>query len=184
MVARCADVHRSPESVLSTLARDARVLRAWRPGTRSLCEAVAIAAVRMRREPPIDPCGKPCFYAAAMAAVPVELRPVPDDDGLDGRVRVIRAPAVAAVHAPLDRYIAAKAFASWTAYQGRGIATIVRGLEAAARAGPRRGRAPVPRSRSCARRRSAARGVSLRRLHPESPCGGRGLAEGWSAVEV
>ena len=28
-------------------------------------------------------------------------------------------------------YVAAKAFASWTAYQGRGVATIVRGLEAA-----------------------------------------------------
>jgi hypothetical protein len=27
--------------------------------------------------------------------------------------------------------VAAKAFASWTAYQGRGVATIVRGLEAA-----------------------------------------------------
>ena len=33
--------------------------------------------------------------------------------------------------APLNRYLAAKAFASWTAYQGRGVATIVRGLEAA-----------------------------------------------------
>jgi len=31
----------------------------------------------------------------------------------------------------VNRYIAAKAFASWTAYQGRGVATVVRGLEAA-----------------------------------------------------
>ena len=45
--------------------------------------------------------------------------------------------------------VAAKAFASWTAYQGRGVATIVRGLEAAvalvrveaARAMPRSDRA-------------------------------------------
>jgi hypothetical protein len=34
-------------------------------------------------------------------------------------------------HRPINRYLAAKAFASWTAYQGRGLATIVRGLEAA-----------------------------------------------------
>src|SRR6187549_2295659 len=37
--------------------------------------------------------------------------------------------------APVPRagncYLAAKAFASWTAYQGRGVATIVRGIEAA-----------------------------------------------------
>ena len=32
---------------------------------------------------------------------------------------------------PVNRYLAAKAFASWTAYQGRGLATIVRGLESA-----------------------------------------------------
>jgi hypothetical protein len=35
------------------------------------------------------------------------------------------------VHAPVVRYIAAKAFASWTAYQGRGVRTIVRGIAAA-----------------------------------------------------
>ena len=33
--------------------------------------------------------------------------------------------------APVNRFLAAKAFASWTAYQGRGVKTIVRGLEAA-----------------------------------------------------
>ena len=31
----------------------------------------------------------------------------------------------------LRNYVAAKAFASWTAYQGRGVASIVRGLDAA-----------------------------------------------------
>jgi hypothetical protein len=34
-------------------------------------------------------------------------------------------------HRPVNNYLAAKAFASWTAYQGRGLATIVRGLDAA-----------------------------------------------------
>jgi hypothetical protein len=32
---------------------------------------------------------------------------------------------------PLNRYLAAKAFATWSAYKGRGLATIVRGLDAA-----------------------------------------------------
>jgi hypothetical protein len=31
----------------------------------------------------------------------------------------------------LKRYLASKAFASWTAYQGRGVLSVVRGLEAA-----------------------------------------------------
>ena len=34
-------------------------------------------------------------------------------------------------NAPLNRYLAAKSFATWTAYQGRGVATIVRGLDCA-----------------------------------------------------
>ena len=40
-------------------------------------------------------------------------------------------PRWAAFHAPLQRYLAAKAFANWTGYQGRGVLSIVRGLEAA-----------------------------------------------------
>ena len=38
---------------------------------------------------------------------------------------------MAALATPLKRYLANKAFASWTAYQGAGILSIVRGLEAA-----------------------------------------------------
>jgi hypothetical protein len=40
-------------------------------------------------------------------------------------------PAWSGFHGPLNRYLGAKAFASWTAYQGRGVATIVGGLNAA-----------------------------------------------------
>jgi hypothetical protein len=132
MVARCADVHRSPESVLSTLARDARVLRTWRPGSRSLCEAVRMLPSACVESPPHMTLPESlALYAVAMAAVPVELRPLPDADGLEDAFEAFVRPQWPAVHAPLNRYIAAKAFASWTAYQGRGVATIVRGLEAA-----------------------------------------------------
>ena len=41
------------------------------------------------------------------------------------------APAWNEWHAPLRRYLAAKAFVSWTAYQGRGVLSIARGLDAA-----------------------------------------------------
>jgi hypothetical protein len=66
-----------------------------------------------------------------IAAVPEELKPPDDEEGLDDAwVNHVR--NVWREHrAPIDRFLAAKAFASWTAYQGRGVKTIVRGLEAA-----------------------------------------------------
>ena len=68
----------------------------------------------------------------AMRRVPDELKPEPDEAGLDEAFDAARAgPSGSGSRAPLNRYLAAKAFASWTAYQGRGVATIVRGLEAA-----------------------------------------------------
>ena len=132
MVERCADLTRSPESVLATLARDARILRTWTPGGITLQEAVAgLPAAYLdgwRHEHLEASLG---FHADAMGAVPDDLRPQPDEQGLEHAYRTHVYGAWDGFHAPLDRYLAAKAFASWTAYQGRGVATIVRGLEAA-----------------------------------------------------
>ena len=66
-----------------------------------------------------------------MSAVPDAVRPEPDEAGLREAFDRSVAPVWAAWHAPLRRYLAARAFANWTAYQGRGLLTIVRGLEAA-----------------------------------------------------
>lgn len=132
MVARCAGLTRRPESVLATLERDARVLGAWRPGERTLPEAVAglprdwvEAEAPDRLEPSL------ALHAEVLAAVPVEWRPDPDTAGLeDAFARQVR-PAWDGFRAPLNRYLAAKVFATWTAYQGQGVATIVRGVQAA-----------------------------------------------------
>ena len=71
-------------------------------------------------------------HREVMTAVPPELAPARDEEGLaQAFARFVR-PRWGAYRGPVNRFIAAKAFASWTAYQGRGIATIVRGLEAAA----------------------------------------------------
>ena len=71
------------------------------------------------------------LHSEVMSAVPRDVRPEPDDAGL--RAAFVRAvmPEWAAWQEPLRKYLAAKAFANWTAYQGRGVLTIVRGLEAA-----------------------------------------------------
>lgn len=137
MVRRCADLTRTPESVLATLMRDARLLATWTPAgpeepRRRLCDAVAALPrdyVAAAAPPTLEPSLR--IHADVMRAVPHDLRPEPDGQGLAEAFEQFVRPRWDTFRAPLDRFLAAKAFASWTAYQGRGIATIVRGLEAA-----------------------------------------------------
>lgn len=132
MVGRCVDGARAPESVLATLTRDAARLAQWRPGVASLRDAVGAlprAFVTAAAAGSLD--DSRVLQQQCTAAVPPDLRSDPDDKGLDEAFRDFVVPQWRDVHAPVNRYIAAKAFASWTAYQGRGVRTIVRGLEAA-----------------------------------------------------
>lgn len=134
MVQRCAELTRAPESVLATLMRDARLLARWQPDRApgSLRDAVTALPqdyVDAAAEQSLDPSRH--LHAEVMRAVPDDLRPERDEQGLtDAFERFVR-PRWDGFRAPLNRYLAAKAFASWTAYQGRGVASIVRGLEAA-----------------------------------------------------
>jgi hypothetical protein len=131
MVGRC-DIERSPESVLATLARDAAELRRWKPGGVSLPDAVrALSPVHVEAAPPTTLAPSRALHRQAMRAVPRELKPPRDEAGLDQAFQGWVVPAWPSLRAPVVRYIASKAFASWTAYQGRGVATIVRGIEAA-----------------------------------------------------
>ena len=87
MVARCA-LDLSPESVIGTLARDARVLRSYQPGNESL----AIAVQHLPSEP-VDTPGallldaSLVLHAEIMKAVPDDVRPEPDDAALARAVR-------------------------------------------------------------------------------------------------
>ena len=132
MVSRAADLTRAPESVLATLARDARALAAWTPGGRLLADAVdELPADYVPADAPADLADSLRLFAQAITAVPDEWRPESDENGLaEAYQRWVR-PVWPDFKSALNRYVAAKAFASWTAYQGRGVATIVRGLEAA-----------------------------------------------------
>jgi hypothetical protein len=134
MVERCAlaGPSRSPESILATLWRDAEALSGWRPGARTLREAVSDldagfvdAGSAVSLEQSLE------MFADCVRAVPPEMTPDPDEDGLASAFDRHVAPVWHTMHLPLNHYVAAKAFASWTAYQGRGIRTIVRGIEAA-----------------------------------------------------
>ena len=133
MVARCADETLTPESVVATLERDARIVRTVSPATGA---AIVNAIERL----PVDGIDVPVpdaldasltHYLEVLSAVPDEWRPEPDTSDLAECYRRHVAAVWTGFVAPLRRYLAAKAFASWTAYQGRGFLTIVRGLEAA-----------------------------------------------------
>jgi GNAT superfamily N-acetyltransferase len=104
----------------------------WKPGAATLSEAVSELPLDFLEAPPETGLAASLeLFHEAMTAVPEEFRPDPDEDGLaEAYASWVRA-EWPGFRAPVNRYIAAKAFASWTAYQGRGVATIVRGIEAA-----------------------------------------------------
>lgn len=132
MVARCADESLSPESVIATLARDARSLRRYRPDDGPLAGTVArLPAGAVGVPPPPTLARSLAHYAEVMRAVPDDVRPPADEETLPEVYVAAVAPAWPRWRRPLKRYLAAKAFASWTAYQGRGVLTVVRGLDAA-----------------------------------------------------
>ena len=185
MVARCALMELSPEEVVATLDRDARVLRAFQPGSRSLADAVAALPADTIDVPVHETLDASLtLHRQIVAAIPADLRPEPDEDALaDVYARAVKA-HWATWHTPLKRYLAAKAFASWTAYQGRGVVTIVRGLEEAL-ALVRVEAVRECRNAGCAldeeRLKQAFRGADFVLNHLAV---GEALAEVWSAAET
>lgn len=123
---------RTPEQSIARLERDARVLSRWRPGGESLVEAVA--ALGRRTTPAsagIDWNEERGLFDAARASVPPPYAwpalPVPIEDGW-----ARWASAGWHEHAGVvGRYLAAHAFASWMAYQGNGVDSLVRRLRTA-----------------------------------------------------
>lgn len=133
MVARCVDPSLSPESVIATLDRDARIVRAVTPATgTTIARAIAsLPPTGVAALVPETVDSSLAHLAEVTAAVPEQWRPEPDTHDVERPYAVDVRPRWHLWDAPLKRYLAAKAFASWTAYQGSGFLTIVRGLDAA-----------------------------------------------------
>ena len=185
MVARCADPGLTPEDVIATLQRDAALVRMVRPGEgESIVGAIAsLPRAGVHAPLPLTLESSLAHHADVMRAVPDEWRPEPDEQGLDAIFRRDVRPAWPAWTAPLKRYLAAKAFATWTAYQGQGLLTIVRGLEAALAL------VRVEAARQC---RNAGRAIDAELLREairqadfalNHLAGGDELAERWSGAE-
>jgi hypothetical protein len=185
MVACCARAGIAPESVVATLYRDARQLRGYSSGNGSLADAVAALPQTVVAAGPhrtID--ASLHFYAEVLNAVPEDMMPEPDETGLDLAYENGVAGQWDQFGAPITRFLATKAFASWTAYQGRGVLTIVRGLEAALAL------VRVEAARQC---RNAGRRLDADLLREgfrqadfllNHLAAGDELAEGWSKVET
>jgi Fe-S-cluster containining protein len=185
MVARCTSATHGPEAVLATLRRDARLLRTWKPADGTLVDAVQSLPSDLEREDAADTLDASAdLYTQVMHAIPDDWRPSPDEQDLGMWYAEHVRPAWSAFHTPLNRYLATKAFASWTAYQGRGVATIVRGLEAAL---------AVVRIESARQCRNADRRLDADLLHQafrradfilNHLAVGEDLAEAWSVAEL
>lgn len=183
MIAVCAAAH-SAESALATLRRDAARLRTWKGGGESLVAAVAcLPRDAVPGVVPEDLRASLAAYAEALRCVPDDMRPEPDEQGLDAAYQAHVLAAWPQFSRPLINYVAAKAFASWTAYQGRGIVSIVRGLESAL------GLVRVEAARQC---REAAAPLDTDRLKEAIRAAdfllnhlavGEDLATAWSAAD-
>jgi Fe-S-cluster containining protein len=131
MVERCGEGI-GPDAVLASLRRDAQLLRRWKPGRATLVDVIRNFPAEPEHAVPSNSLdSSTALYLQVLGAVPEDLRPQPDVDGLDTVFARHVSPMWSRFSVPLNHYLAAKAFASWTAYQGRGVMTIVRGLEAA-----------------------------------------------------
>lgn len=185
MVARCAGPRVSPETVVATLARDARVLRRYTPGNGSIAQAVAALPIDfVRCSSDTDLSESLTRFSEAIAAVPDDMKPVPDEHALHESYAAFVRPEWLRWRAALNRYLAAKAFASWTAYQGRGVLSIVRGLESAiavVRVEAARACRNARRSLTCDLLLEAFRSADFLLNHLAA---GDALADAWSRVEA
>jgi Fe-S-cluster containining protein len=132
MVAVFGDMARTPDEALASLARDARLLQRWKPGGQTLAGAVvALPGDSVAAGAPASLESSLRLHREVVAAMPEDLRPDSDEADLGDAYLQFMRDVEPDFGAPINRYLAGKAFACWSAYQGRGVATIVRGLEAA-----------------------------------------------------
>ena len=184
MIECCARPALSAESIVATLRRDAGMLRRHTQSNGSIADAVgalprdAVAADAHR-----DLTASLAIYADVLKAVPDDMMPEPDEEGLPIAYENGVLPGWNDWRAPMARFLAAKAFASWTAYQGSGVLTIVAGLDAAL------GLVRVEAARQCRNAQRALDADLLKEAFRQADfllnhlAAGDELAENWSRVE-
>jgi Fe-S-cluster containining protein len=134
----------TPEAALSVIVEATEALRAWEPDEGPLIEAVArafdraAAADRSGMMSGLASSRTPALARAEVSldrlvreSVPPGLSAPPAPGDITPVYAGLVAPRWTEFAAPVRRYLAAKAFANWCAYQGRGLRTVVCSLAAA-----------------------------------------------------
>jgi hypothetical protein len=124
---------RSPEASLQLLDRDARTLARWRPGGRSLSDAVQALAMDAPEESVVcepDWDAERCLFNVARQSLPPshQWREYPLEAG---SVWAANARAWSDHAVAINRFLAAHCFAAWMAYQGNGLLSLTRRLHLA-----------------------------------------------------
>jgi hypothetical protein len=132
-VAAFAQDGASPEDALARLALAAGRLRAWRPGGAPL--AAAVAELGREASPPrarqSAPAPDVTLFDEVRRCVPAPWTWDPAPEPCGAAWERLAARAWRDLRRPVRFFLAAKAFASWSAYQGEGLRSVVRSLEAA-----------------------------------------------------
>jgi hypothetical protein len=144
-----ADATNTPESALEQLTRDADTLRAWLPSHGSLGDRLARlgngGAGRTEALPHDRLTHAPRqLHETVRSCIAAGLEAPPAPENLDEIDALFVEPAWGFFGAPIKRYLAAKAFASWIPWQARGVRSMVAALRAA------RGVLRVEAGRQCA----------------------------------
>jgi Fe-S-cluster containining protein len=131
-VATFAREAHTPASAIAQLANDARALESWTPSHGPLRSAVERLHVQSADKPPVaapEPVADRWMrrFEAARRCAPADLQP-PPPAGADAIARAFVMPNWDLHADPLTRYLASKAFASWVAWQARGLRAIVEWL--------------------------------------------------------
>jgi hypothetical protein len=125
----------TPESALSTVADVTEAIRRWEPRDGPLIDAVDRACNAPRRERSTASLALTeaalSFDAIVRQSIPAGLPAPAVPAGAAQHFEEFVAPEWNRFAAPVGRYLAAKSFANWCAYQGRGLRTVVCSLVAA-----------------------------------------------------
>lgn len=139
LVRACADEALRPEEALYQVVRVTEALRAWTVDEGLLVERARAVCAAPR---PAHPAEAAAFTARHLdaswplhrlvsASIPAALSPSPDAPWMPLVWHDRVEPAWRALARPIRRYLAARGFANWLAYQGQGLRTVVAGLATA-----------------------------------------------------
>jgi len=122
----------SPEAAMATLARDAEILRKWSPGASSILAAMSKLPRPLTDVPPPSRLSESlAIYRGVAGAVPFDLHRVSPPGGTVDAWQRLVLPSWSRFNRAASAYLASHAFGNWCAYQGPGLRTWVRSVEAA-----------------------------------------------------